>query len=371
MYISESTARNLISEISAIIDYDINIMNEKGAIIASTNPSRIDQFHEGAYRIIKNNLDELIVYYDNEYTGCKKGINLPIILNQEIVGVIGITGEVSEITKYGNLIRKVAEILIKDLFKLQQITHKEMEKQIFVSSWLNGDIETGAEIEKGIEKYNLLKHSTFVVSVIKVFQNGTQIRPVIIENLNRNGILTTYGNELYITICNLQSAQKCQELISSVLNLHEKSFICAIGTCQSDYEGVPKSYRDAQQVLQIKEIMGCGIYLFDDELFNVIINDIAIDYKLQFIRNVFKECDHKETLEFIDFINVYCNNNGSINSIAAELFIHKNTVQYKINKILLRTGLDPRVFGSLRKLHLAALWYPSVSHLLRNISPEV
>lgn len=357
MFISESTAQNLIREISSIIDYDINIMNEEGVIIASTNPSRTGKHHEGAYRIVNNNLDELIVYYDEEYSGCKKGINLPINLNGDIIGVIGITGEVSKIMRYGNLIRKVTEILVKDLFKLQQLKQKEMERLNFVSSWLNGDIETRTKLEKGIEKYSLYKHTPFVVAIIKNTKDDRFLESAIVEKLNQKGILTTYSNGLGIMISNQRSVQKCSECISAALDAYAESYLCAIGTCQSDYEGVPISYREARQVLQLKENVTKGIYLFDDELFNVITNDVSTEYKTKFAEKIFGNCSKGEILDFIDFINIYYENNGSINSIAAELFVHKNTVQYKINKILQHTSLDLRKLNNLTLLYFAAMWY--------------
>ena len=40
MYLHKNTAEKIIQEISMILDYDINIMDEKGAILASTNPAR-------------------------------------------------------------------------------------------------------------------------------------------------------------------------------------------------------------------------------------------------------------------------------------------------------------------------------------------
>lgn len=360
MLISESTAKNLIKEISAVIDYDINIMNEEGAIIASTNPSRTGQYHEGAYRIIHHHLDELIVYCDEEYDGCKKGINLPINLNGNIIGVIGITGEVSEIMKYGNLIRKVTEILIRDLFKLQQLQQKEMEKQTFISGWLNDDIESRSEIEKGMEKYGLNKHNPFVVAIIKNLKDNFFIESTITGKLNQKGILAGYSNGSGIIISNHQSAQRFEEFISAALDSSSESYICAIGTCQSDYAGVPKSYREARQVLQLKENAPKGIYLFDDELFNVIINDVSTEWKLKFTEKVFGNCNSEEILDFTNFIKIYYKNNGSINSIASDLFVHKNTVQYKINKILQRTGLDLRKLSNLTELYLAAVWRSTI-----------
>ena len=43
--------------------------------------------------MISQKLDELVICEEEQYTGAKNGINLPIIIEDEIVGVVGITGE--------------------------------------------------------------------------------------------------------------------------------------------------------------------------------------------------------------------------------------------------------------------------------------
>ena len=66
---------------------------------ASTDPERMDTYHEGAARVIGEHLDELIIQSDDEYEGTRKGINLPILLDGEIAGVVGITGEREDVYK--------------------------------------------------------------------------------------------------------------------------------------------------------------------------------------------------------------------------------------------------------------------------------
>ena len=62
-------------------------MDETGYIIASVDKSRIGSFHYGAYKIISENLDEYYIDEDDASKGIKKGINLPLELDGEIVGV--------------------------------------------------------------------------------------------------------------------------------------------------------------------------------------------------------------------------------------------------------------------------------------------
>lgn len=54
MYISRETAQEIVEEIGGEIGAHINLMDERGCIIASTNAARIGNLHEGARRIIQD-----------------------------------------------------------------------------------------------------------------------------------------------------------------------------------------------------------------------------------------------------------------------------------------------------------------------------
>ncbi|NMA67151.1 MAG: sugar diacid recognition family protein, partial [Clostridiaceae bacterium] len=88
MQLSEQIAFNIVREVNSVIPININIMNAEGIIIASSNPTRIGRFHEAAYRIISDKIDELTVRYDGEFEGALKGINYSLKLQDLIVGVL-------------------------------------------------------------------------------------------------------------------------------------------------------------------------------------------------------------------------------------------------------------------------------------------
>lgn len=53
MDISINYAQEIVSEIGDIIKKNINLMDETGHIIASTDPDRIGDIHEGARDIVR------------------------------------------------------------------------------------------------------------------------------------------------------------------------------------------------------------------------------------------------------------------------------------------------------------------------------
>src|SRR5690554_3789083 len=119
MYVPREIAQNIVEEMKKIINQEINYFDKNAIIIASTDENRLGRFHGGARKVLDEKTD-LIIHYDNQYEGAKKGINVPVYFVNEIVGVIGITGEKEDVEKYGMIIQRMTEILIKEAYLIEQ-----------------------------------------------------------------------------------------------------------------------------------------------------------------------------------------------------------------------------------------------------------
>lgn len=127
MQISKDFAQSIVTEMKKIINQDLNYINVDGTIIASTDKNRIGTFHE-AGKLAAMNEKNIVIEYDEQYRGSRKGINLPVYYNNEVIGVIGITGEREEVEKYGKIIKRMTEILIIE-FSMKELENKEIEQQ--------------------------------------------------------------------------------------------------------------------------------------------------------------------------------------------------------------------------------------------------
>ena len=100
----------------------INIMDQKGIIIASTEKHRIGDFHQGAAEVLEIGKPVLIKIEDlPRYPGTKEGYNMPIFLNDEISGVVGIFGCEEEVQSIANLLR----VYVTQSFSQFQMTQKQ------------------------------------------------------------------------------------------------------------------------------------------------------------------------------------------------------------------------------------------------------
>ena len=75
--IDKAFAEKFIERITRYTDYNINIMDEKGIIIASRDKKRVGQYHEIAYQLIVGT-EELIDTTGMSYPNVLPGINMVI-----------------------------------------------------------------------------------------------------------------------------------------------------------------------------------------------------------------------------------------------------------------------------------------------------
>ena len=362
MKVSRKQARDLIAEISAVVDIDINIMDDTGTIVASTDDERIDQFHEGAQMLIRDRRSELIVHYDNEFRGCRKGINLPLIYKDKIIGVIGLTGEIEETIHYARLIQKMTELLMRDLVRIRKEGRKDQEKMLFINSWISGEIESRYEIEEFLENNGVDPQKPMLFALMEMYRPDDRDRSArrMFENrISPPGTIICNREGSGIMVGNFTSPEKCMECIMTFFSdqYPMENYICGIGDLSHDCDDAVHSYHQALKVLQVNRDTKPGVYMYNDSILEIILSEIPKTYKDQLFIKVFGKCRQDDIPDIMEFIKVYNKNNGSINGIASEMCIHKNTVQYKINKLHTQTGLDLRVTHDNMILYLLELWY--------------
>ena len=93
--------------------------------------------------------------------------------------------------------------------------------------------------------------------------------------------------------------------------------------------------------------------------------------KQEFVDQVFGDCPEEDVEEWARIVSVLTRNNGSINRSATELFMHKNTLQYRLMRIKERIGLDARVSQDALVLQIAFMARRSVKNeKLRRLGQE-
>jgi carbohydrate diacid regulator len=349
---------SIVTDISNIINQHVNMMDERGMIIASTDSERIGTFHEAALRIIRENLDRLIIYEDYEYKGTRKGLNLPILLDNSIVGVIGVTGDYKDVAKYGQIIKKMTEILILENNSQEQKKIDDRIKTRFLDEWLFEDAPNGYNrefIDRGsrlgiditlnrrvliAEIKDIAKYSDSVDGQRLIDMVNRTVRKIV-ERGNQN-VFTKTPSQMICLLANTDDAYiraVAGEILEQIKN--QFSIEVRIGIDKK----TPKlhmSYQMAKKALTAGKYSNELIYSYDDITVEIFMDEISDSSKKEFLSRMFRGFDEEEVAYWISFLRVYFNCDGSLEKSAAQLFIHKNTVQNKLHSLARQTGHDPR-----------------------------
>ncbi|NBA98686.1 sugar diacid recognition domain-containing protein [Pseudomonas sp. R5(2019)] len=106
-------AQNIVDRAMAILPNNVNVMDSQGLILGSGEANRINTRHEGAQLVLAN---RRIVEIDEQTAltlkGVQAGINLPLIHDGQLIGVLGISGDPKGLRTYAELVRMTAEMLV-------------------------------------------------------------------------------------------------------------------------------------------------------------------------------------------------------------------------------------------------------------------
>ncbi len=354
MEISKADAVEIVKEISNLLHKKLNIMNNEGIIIASSDPSRINTFHEGAYKIINEKLIELEIQ-ENDYDlkGSYIGLNFPIEINNEIIGVVGITGNSDETRAFGNIVKKMTEILIEGKIREENYRNKEKVREYFLIDWVstNNTLFNSQLIQRGLEfNIDVQKQRRIVCMDISIIEKD---KILMLEKRIKNKLLSYDSSNLIfresnsiVLVTQELNREKINTQLNSIINLCKKDnakVFFGISKIVTEYYNIHNYFENAKHALIIQKSKNVsGILYYSDLNIELIYEQIPTLTKNQIINKIFSNYDETEKGRIINILAIYYENNCSIKNASNLLNMHPNTLQYHLNKIKNITNLDPR-----------------------------
>ena len=144
----------------------------------------------------------------------------------------------------------------------------------------------------------------------------------------------------------------------------EEDVLIAYGTVVNDIKEVSKSYKEAKLALDVGKIFFSerSVIAYSALGIGRLIYQLPIPLCKMFIREIFegKSPDDFDE-ETLTTINKFFENNLNLSETSRQLYVHRNTLVYRFEKIQKRFGLDLRTFEDAMTFKLAML----VSRYLR------
>lgn len=343
MQINQELGQEIIRRLAEYIDVDINIMDLDGRIVASTDPLRINERHSGAIQVIETG-EPLMLNKETHrhYIGTKPGVNLPIIHQNRINGVVGVSGEPEEILRITGLIRVSVEIVLEQIYIRQQAFYKERQW----TNWFHQLMEPA-----GYDETKLRAEAQY-------WSNSSidiEWRVLVIANINAQDVFEEVGRQLADTGLRLLFALPFadEEIIivtSSPLmqvkgwaeQLDLQSGRLGVGEEGKGLAGIQRSYKQAKQALAFNKSQEKITYSSDWYLKRLA---VAIpDEEFISICAAYEKRLNALGPLYIHTLTCYFAMDFSVKETAKALHIHRNTLQYRLEQIKEKVGLQPRVF---------------------------
>lgn len=360
MLLSAQSAQQIAREISSIVKQHVNIMDENGYIIASTDSKRIGDFHAGAKKIIDEHRSEFYVKKEDETPTTRAGLNLPISIAGKIIGVVGITGEYEQVYNYGQIVQKMTEILVRESYAQRQERLDQKIVNRFLEDWILGDgMENGQSfVERGLALHiDIMRPRRVMVLRLENFQalSATNDGQKLIEKVEKS-IRQFICTDPYNVFLRLTTKQVClvtprddgqmkqlsQALISRIRKSCHVELLVGIDDNPNGTLDVKTAYSRANKASHASRISQ-QITLYSQMTTEIFLEEIPYTVKREYIQRIFPGLDSAEIRHWIHLLEVYFESDGSINRSSEKLFMHKNTLQYKLKKLATITGYDIRL----------------------------
>jgi carbohydrate diacid regulator len=338
--ISNQILQNTIDGIKNISRVDLSILDTDGKVLVSTmsDPGDFDQKEAIAFSQSQADASAIgdcqyfKVFEERqlEYVLMIKGGSPDNFLvgRMAVFQIQGLLIAYKERFDKDNFIKNLLldNLLLVDIYNRAKRLHIEIEKRRVVFILENSPDRDQATLEN-IRQLFGAKSSDFITAV-----DETSI--IVVKELNDGEDYTTAD----------QVARSIMEVVGQ--DGDNKTHI-AYGTIVRELKEVSKSYKEAKMALDVGKIFFADkdIVAYSQLGIGRLIYQLPIPLCKMFIKEIFETRtpdDFDE--ETITTINKFFENNLNVSETSRQLFIHRNTLVYRLDKLQKSTGLDLRVF---------------------------
>lgn len=337
--ISNQILQNTLDGLKGITKIDMRVLDTEGNILAETSMDT-ESYRDEVRSFVESPADSQVlqgyqffkVYDENqlEYVVLAKGDSEEVYT----IGKIAVFQIQNLLVAYkerydkDNFIKNLLldNLLLVDIFNRAKKLHIEMNARRVVYI-----IETSKEKDNGA-----------LETVRSMFSMGNQDFITAVDEKNIIIVKQIGENDDY------NDLEKTAEVIVDMLNTEAMAKVhVAYGTIINDIKEVSRSYKEAKMALDVGKIFygDQNVMAYSNLGIGRLIYQLPMPLCKMFIKEIFGETTPDQfDEETLTTINKFFENNLNVSETSRQLYIHRNTLVYRLDKLQKSTGLDLRVF---------------------------
>ena len=332
--------QGVIHQMKDAIDRPIGIVDDTSVVIACSELSRIGEVIDN---ITTDTLNSTVPFVINGYTFKSFGTNS----NSEYAVFVEGTDETAQ---------RYVQILSVSLSSIKQYYDEKYDRANFIKNVILDNILPGDIYLKARElRFNA--EVSRVCMVIKITSKTDISAFDVIQNFfpDKSKDFVININEHDIALVKEIKAgiepKDLEKLAGSIVDTLSSEFYThctvGIGTVVTGVKDLSRSFKEAQSALEVGKVFDTerSIISYDNLGIARLIYQLPITLCEMFLKEVFK----KSSIESLDqetlfTIQKFFENSLNVSETSRKLFVHRNTLVYRLEKIKKLTGLDLREF---------------------------
>lgn len=337
--ISNQILQDTIEGIKGITRIDLCVMDTEGKVLAST--LRDANEYEKAVLSFVESPAESQVLQGNQF--------FKVFDDNQLEYVILAKGKTDDVYMIG----KIAAFQVQNLLVAykERFDKDNFIKNLLLDNLLLVDIYNRAKklhIETDVRRIVFIietkneKDTNALETVRNIFSAKSKDFITAVDEKNIILVKEVKANESY------DDMNKTAKVIVDMLNTEAMSTVhVAYGTIVNEIKEVSRSYKEAKMALDVGKIFygNRNIIAYSNLGIGRLIYQLPIPLCKMFIKEIF---DNKSPDEFDEetlvTINKFFENSLNVSETSRQLYIHRNTLVYRLDKLQKSTGLDLRVF---------------------------
>lgn len=356
--LSTELARRFIERISEYTDYNVNIMNADGVIIASRDPERIGSYHEIADRIVHGHEDVVYVSEGEHYRGVQPGINMLIESDGAREGAVGVTGDPEVIRPVAMIVKMAIETFIKYENQQEELYRRQNKKVLFMSLLTQAPTTDAAEINRLADELGYPEDRVRIPILIRLEGMPEPQVEELLEVIKHSAHHTASDVSLQLDdghIIIFKVIADTQQMLGDYqyvigeylspalrwLQEHDLSGVrFYIGSFQETYSQYYYAYRHCKWLEEHVHSDARAVFFYD-HVREYLVETVPLGEMDRIFHSVEERLPDRHYAQFMDMMPALIASNYNFGKAAEALYIHKNTLVYRYNQMKAALDVDP------------------------------
>ena len=272
----------------------------------------------------------------------------------------------------------IGKIAVSELHNLMVAYHEKQDRNSFIQNVLMDNMLL-VDIYNRAKKLHIDIEAKRVVYLIETKQEQDSSALELVRTLfagSSRDFITAVDEKNIILVKELkpeegyETVEQTAKMLLDMLNSEAMSKVrIAYGTMISEIRFLSKSYKEAKMALDVGKIFyeEKSIIAYNTLGIGRLIYQLPIPLCEMFMNEVFGgELPESLDDETLMTINKFFENSLNVSETSRQLYIHRNTLVYRLEKIQKSTGLDVRVFEDALTFRIALMVSNYMKYMERN-----